>query len=189
MKNWNKYMILIGAAMSLSLPKQEIDQVENLYPSFLNEEVWDVLQEKHDGRTYYKLREPWNKDGMLYDSLLSQVKPYPLSGIVWYQGESDTTSAEAAVYTDELRLMIDIWRRDFGNPLLPFVVVQIADYDFPYDKDAWRALQAAQDALSGSMKNVSVVKSSDVCEHDDIHPKTKDKLANRIAAILDGHIG
>ena len=27
MKNCNKYMILIGAAMSLSLPKQEIDQV------------------------------------------------------------------------------------------------------------------------------------------------------------------
>jgi hypothetical protein len=52
-----------------------------------------------------------------------------------------------------------------------------------------RALQAAQDALSGSMKNVSVVKSSDVCEHDDIHPKTKDKLAARIAAILDGYIG
>jgi hypothetical protein len=41
--------------------------VEHLYPTFLNEEVWDVLQEKHDGRTYYKLREPWSKDGMLKD--------------------------------------------------------------------------------------------------------------------------
>ena len=138
---------------------------------------------------FHDIYGAWNKEARLYDFALSQIRPYPLCGIVWYQGESDTTTAEAAVYTDELRLMIDIWRRDFGNPLLPFVVVQIADYDFPYDKDAWRALQAAQDALSGSMKNVSVVKSSDVCEHDDIHPKTKDKLANRIAAILDGHIG
>ena len=131
----------------------------------------------------------WNKEGQLYDFALSQVKPYPLSGVIWYQGESDTTTADAAVYTEELRTLIEIWRRDFGNPLLPFVVIQIADYDFPYDKDAWRALQAAQDALSGSMKNVSIVKSSDVCEHDDIHPKSKDKLAARIAAILDRYIG
>ena len=131
----------------------------------------------------------WNREGRLYDFALSQVRPYPLCGIVWYQGESDTSAAEAAVYTEELRTLVNIWRRDFGNPQLPFVVVQIADYDFPHDKAAWRALQAAQDALSGSMQNVSVVKSSDVCEHDDIHPKTKDKLAARIAAILDGYIG
>ncbi len=131
----------------------------------------------------------WNKEGQLYDFALSQVKPYPLSGVIWYQGESDTTTAEAAVYTEELRTLIEIWRRDFGDPILPFVVVQIADYDFPYDKDGWRALQTAQNALSGSIRNVSVVASADVCEHDDIHPKSKEKLADRIAAILDGHIG
>jgi ADP-ribose pyrophosphatase YjhB (NUDIX family) len=49
------------------MSREEIDQVEHLYPTFLNEEVWDVLREKVDGRTYYKLREPWNKDGMLKD--------------------------------------------------------------------------------------------------------------------------
>ena len=131
----------------------------------------------------------WNKEGQLYDFALSQVKPYPLSGVIWYQGESDTTTAEAAVYTEELRTLIEIWRRDFGNALLPFVVVQIADYDFPFDKNGWRALQQAQNALSGSMRNVSVVASADVCEHDDIHPKSKDKLADRIAAVLDKYIG
>ena len=142
------------------------------------------LHPDHTHEVYSK----WNHDGQLYDFALSQVKPYPVSGIVWYQGESDTTTAEAAVYTEELRTLIELWRRDFGNPLLPFVVVQIADYDFPYDKDGWRAVQAAQNALSGSMRNVSVVASADVCEHDDIHPKTKDKLANRIAAVLDGYL-
>ena len=50
-------------------------------------------------------------------------------------------------------------------------------------------MQAALTALSGSIRNVSVVASADVCEHDDIHPKTKDKLANRIAAVLDKYIG
>lgn len=130
----------------------------------------------------------WNREGQLYDFALSQVKPYPLSGVIWYQGESDTTIAEAAVYTEELRTLIEIWRRDFGNPLLPFVVIQIADYDYPHDKEGWRALQAAQNALSGSMRNVSVVASADVCEHDDIHPKTKDKLAARVAAVLDNYL-
>lgn len=145
-------------------------------------------EELHPDHTH-ELYGTWNKDGMLYDSLLSQVKPYPLSGIVWYQGESDTTTAEAAVYTDELSTLIDIWRRDFGNPLLPFVVVQIADYDMPYDEAGWRALQQAQNAISGRIRNVSVVASADVCEHDDIHPKSKEKLSHRIAAVLDGYIG
>jgi hypothetical protein len=39
------------------------------------------------------------------------------------------------------------------------------------------------------MRNVSVVASADVCEHDDIHPKSKEKLADRIAAVLDNYIG
>ena len=137
---------------------------------------------------FHDIYGTWNREGRLYDFALSQIRPFALSGVVWYQGESDTTTAEAAVYTEELRMLIDIWRRDFVNRVLPFVVVQIADYDDPHDAAGWRALQEAQNALSGSMMNVSVVRSADVCEHDDIHPKTKDKLADRIAAVLDGYI-
>ena len=141
------------------------------------------LHPDHTDERFYD----WNKAGQLYDFALSQVKPFSLSGIVWYQGESDTTLAEALVYTKELYALIELWRRDFNNTILPFIVIQIADYDFAYDKKGWTALQTAQNDISGRLPNVSVVASADVCEHDDIHPKTKDKLANRIAAVLSSY--
>ena len=127
----------------------------------------------------------WNGDGTLYEFALSQVRPFPISGVVWYQGESDTTSAEAAVYADELRTMISIWRSDFADPNRPFVIVQIADYMAPYEQAGWEALQAAQASMSGTDRFVSVVVSSDVCEDWDIHPKSKAALSERIADALD----
>lgn len=49
------------------LSREEIALLEHVYPSFLNEEVWDVVKEDVDGRAYYKLREPWNTNGFMKD--------------------------------------------------------------------------------------------------------------------------
>ncbi len=122
----------------------------------------------------------WNGEGVLYEYALSQVVPFALSAVIWYQGESDTSTAEAEVYMDELKELISIWRKDFKNLLLPFVVVQIANYDERAD-EAWSLVQNAQLNIQNALDNVKTVISADVCESDDIHPKTKDKLSDRIA--------
>ncbi|MBQ1490084.1 MAG: NUDIX hydrolase [Eubacterium sp.] len=49
------------------LSREEIAKLDHVYPKFFNEEVWDVLCDKRDGRAYYKLREPWNTDGYMKD--------------------------------------------------------------------------------------------------------------------------
>lgn len=125
----------------------------------------------------------WNRDGVLYSHSLSQVIPFSLSGVVWYQGESDADGEETAVYADELCALIDVWRRDFCDELLPFAVVQIADFDGRAG-DGWTALQNAQLEVQKMRKNVKTVISRDVCETDDIHPPTKHILAERIADAL-----
>ena len=38
--------------------------------------------------------------------------------------------------------------------------------------------------LESKRRNVKMVASDDVCEKDDIHPKTKDKFEKRIAEVL-----
>ena len=124
----------------------------------------------------------WNQEGKLYEYALGQVVPFSLSGVVWYQGESDTSADEAPVYGDELCAMINIWRKDFGEIALPFTVVQIADLD--NSDDAWPVLQKAQLAACEKLDNVQAVISKDVCETNDIHPPTKEKLAKRISASL-----
>ena len=128
----------------------------------------------------------WNeKEGTLYNFALGQVLPFAISGVIWYQGESDTTVAEARVYKNELADLITLWREDFNDKELPFVVVQIADYD-PRPDDGWKMIQQAQWDVQFMLPNVKTVISKDVCEKDNIHPPTKHKLAERIArAIMD----
>ncbi len=132
---------------------------------------------------FHEIFGRWNGDGVLYNFSLSQVIPYPLSAVVWYQGESDFSMEEAVVYKDELKALIEVWRKDFNDSELPFVVVQIADFEGRVG-DIWSTIQKAQYEIQLEVANVASVKSADVCETDDIHPKTKDKLAFRICDAL-----
>lgn len=125
----------------------------------------------------------WNRDGVLYSFALSQVMPFPLSGVVWYQGESDASEEEGRVYCNELCALINIWRKDFLNEKLPFVVIQIADCVSRAGK-GWSLIQKAQEEVQSRLLNVKTVISADVCENDEIHPKTKHKLAQRVAEVI-----
>lgn len=133
----------------------------------------------------------WNGDGVLYEYALSQVLPFSLSAVLWYQGESDASVKEALVYKEEVSELINVWRTAFDDVMLPFVVVQIADCDSRAG-EAWSLIQKAQYDVQFILDKVKTVISADVCEKDDIHPPTKDKLAKRIASammqLLDNNI-
>ena len=124
----------------------------------------------------------WNMDGFLYDAMITQIKPYNVSAFVWYQGESDTSFDEAAVYDKELTAFIGVMREDFCDNNLPFVVVQITDFDFC--RSGWPFLQEAQSRVAQTVPNVKLVISRDVCVSNDIHPGDKSILAKRIVAAL-----
>lgn len=137
---------------------------------------------EHANDKYY-----WNENGYLYENSLSEIIPYSLSAVAWYQGESDASRDEAKVYARELKVLIEKWREDFRDPNLPFVVVQIADlFDGSKERDfeAWRLIQEAQLEVQTLTHNVKTVISKDVSETDDIHPKTKHLLAKRVADAL-----
>jgi sialate O-acetylesterase len=131
----------------------------------------------------------WNRGGgILYDfAFLNQVVPFPFSGVAWYQGESNSSVAESAIYDRLLCALIDRWRADLCDEALPFVIVQIADYMPPTQPDwigpqeGWRAVQEAQARVPSMRKAVITVPCRDICETDDIHPKSKKELGGRIA--------
>ena len=163
-------------------------QGASVIESWVPERTFDKIgisllpEEKFDDH-YDETFGMWNGDGFLYNFSLCQVIPYQLSTVIWYQGESDASVSEGLVYCDELCTLIDVWRRDFGNEDLPFIVVQIAD---TYERmtEGWKLVQRAQEEIVSRRKNVMMVESRDVWETDDIHPKTKHKLAKRIAQAL-----
>lgn len=132
---------------------------------------------------FHEPYDEWRGDGVLYSFALSQVTPYPLAGVIWYQGESDSSLDESLVYADELCEMIRIWRQDFCDDSLPFIIVQIANYIYG-PLEGWANIQKAQIEVSKRLENVKTVICADICEDDDIHPKTKDKLSHRIVEAL-----
>ena len=128
----------------------------------------------------------WNKGGIIYDSMLSKLFPFSLSGVIWYQGESDTTAPEGAIYDKELCRLMQIMREGFRDPELYFAIIQIADYDGrkEYDPEGWTSIQAAQERAVKADKYSSLVISRDVCESTGIHPVKKTALAERAAKVF-----
>lgn len=140
------------------------------------------LEKKHIDHVHAEFQN-WNVDGKLYTHVLSQAIPYSINAVVWYQGESDTSVAEGQVYALELAELIKVWRNDFMDMELPFVIIQIADF-VQRDDEGWKSVQKAQLDVEKLLPNVKTVISADVCENDDIHPKTKDIIAKRVVEAL-----
>lgn len=125
----------------------------------------------------------WNGDGYLYNYSFSHIKPFSVSAVVWYQGESNTSVDGGKAYLPMLENLIKCWRGDLDDENLPFVVVQLADFT-PCLNEGWRLVQKAQLDIERTVSRVKTVVSADVCETDNIHPPTKHLLAERIASAL-----
>lgn len=128
----------------------------------------------------------WNRNSVIYDSMLCTLFPFSFSGVVWYQGESDASPAEAAIYASELESLFDTMRRSFRDKTLRVALVQIADCDerIAVNSSGWRGIQRAQELYCERDGNARLVVSRDICETDCIHPPTKTALAQRIADAL-----
>lgn len=175
-----------GVAVGIIQCSQGASIIESWLPEGTLEKIGISIptEDKHDDHIEEEY-EDWNKDAVLYEKKLKEVIPYSLSGVVWYQGESDASEAEGLVYERELSELIRIWREKFLDTSLPFTVVQLADtHERMAEGKGWELIQKAQASISKSVPGVYTAISRDVCETDDVHPKTKKILAERIASII-----
>lgn len=125
----------------------------------------------------------WNDDGILYDYMLTKIIPYSMASVLWYQGESNASIDEARIYLRFLDALTSSWREDFMDDALEFIVIQLADY-IERDTEGWHLVQEAQLKAQDELKNVKTVICRDVCENDDIHPRSKKELSLRIVKAL-----
>ena len=141
----------------------------------------ECLYEDH----YLDIFKDFNGNGEIYEKMLTKVTPFAPSALIWYQGESDSTVEEAAVYGDGLREFFSVLRRLVGDADLPVALVQIADCDYRKEvlPEGWIAMQNAQREVAESDERITLVVSRDVCESD-MHPVTKTLLSERIAKAL-----
>ena len=116
--------------------------------------------------------------------MLWPLRRYGIQGAIWYQGESN--AGNPALYRKQLPAMVENWRRIFENPNASFYAVQLAPYMKinPEPEDtSWARLREAQRAAMASMKHTGMAVITDVGEENDIHPRRKGPVGERLALL------
>ena len=131
------------------------------------------------GQPVNPIRQLWSS---LYNAMIHPLIPYRLSGVIWYQGESN--AKEAWEYGKLFPAMITDWRERFEDKELPFFFCLLAPYR-PKDSNpaafGWGDLRAAQmNALALDKTGMAVL--FDAGETSDIHPLDKATPGKRLAA-------
>ena len=133
----------------------------------------------------------------LYNAVLYPLAPYAINGMVWYQGESNT--GNPAPYADYLKKLMGSWRDRWNDQQMPFVVVQLANYDgrqqtgFPRPitpqtepvNSGWAQLREAQRVVAKADAKAELAVINDLGETVDIHPLRKKEVAERIGLCFD----
>lgn len=117
----------------------------------------------------------------LYNGMIFPVAHYTIDGFIWYQGE--TNADRASQYNKAFPLLIQDWRSKWSVPNLPFYYCQLAAFSkkktAPEDSK-WAELREAQsNALK--LENTAQVVLTDAGEADDIHPRDKRLVGDRLA--------
>ena len=116
----------------------------------------------------------------LYNSMIKVVCPYTLAGFLYYQGESDDDNPQN--YYKLLRGLIDLWRTDWGDDELPFLIVQLPMHRYSGDEDRknWCLIREAQEKAYRTVRNTGLAVAIDCGEFNEIHPHDKEIVAERL---------
>jgi sialate O-acetylesterase len=123
---------------------------------------------------------------VLWNALVAPLAGLPIAGVIWYQGESNV--ARAAQYRTLFTLMIRGWRAAWNDPKLPFLFVQLPNYEdagapkTPLGESAWADLREAQAHAIREPRTAMAV-TLDIGEAKDIHPREKQEVGRRLALL------
>ena len=144
--------------------------------------AWEKNKKGNKPRAPRNVLAGQHRPANLYNGVLYPVLGYTIRGAIWYQGESN--AGRAYQYRDLFPLMIDSWRKEWGQGDFPFYWVQLADFrpevDQPGESD-WAELREAQSMTMSKLPNTGEAVITDLGEAADIHPKNKQDVAKRLA--------
>ncbi|MBS1985762.1 MAG: hypothetical protein JST16_16510 [Bdellovibrionales bacterium] len=116
----------------------------------------------------------------LYNAMVHPLIPYGIKGAIWYQGESNASKVQAPVYRRLFETMIQDWRSRWGVGDFPFLWVQLANFAKAASPEDWILVQEAQTETL-ELKRTGQAVINDIGAPDDIHPKNKQDVGERLA--------
>lgn len=117
---------------------------------------------------------------LLYHSMIHPLIPFSFKGVIWYQGESNVKLP--LQYRKLFPAMIGDWRARWGNGDFPFYFVQIAPFAYKTNPVSAAYLREAQ-TMALSVPNTGMVVTMDIGNPDNIHPKQKKPVGERLALL------
>ncbi len=119
---------------------------------------------------------------VLYEGMLAPVAPLSITGALWYQGEQN--SERGFQYRRILPAMIEDWRKLFGQGDFPFYIVSLPAFrhrsETPTD-DTWAETRESQALTAATVRNSCLAVTIDTGDPDNIHPKDKLPVGERLA--------
>ncbi|NQU41943.1 sialate O-acetylesterase [bacterium] len=118
---------------------------------------------------------------VLFNGMVHPLIPFAIRGVVWYQGESN--SGRAAEYEKLLPAMVRDWSTRWGCDF-SFGIVQLVNFrertGDPNEKSGWADLREAQLHIVQNDPLAGLAVGIDVGEADQIHPKNKKPIGDRL---------
>ena len=117
--------------------------------------------------------------GLLWNGMIAPLTPFPIRGVLWYQGESNSALERAPLYNHIFRTLIEDWRRQWAIGDFPFLYVQISNFKSTPAED-WAVLREQQ-RRTLEMRNTAMTVTIDIGNPDDVHPTDKVDVGLRLA--------
>lgn len=127
------------------------------------------------------------KPMIMYNAMFRPASKYTMSGILWFQGESNISIANTE-YADRLTAMAAQWRSDIGLGDIPFLIVELQPYEY-YDgqyglqDEHGPILREQQFIASRRIPNAGIVGTNDLAyeyERTQIHASQKRQIGERL---------
>ncbi len=119
---------------------------------------------------------------VLYQGMLVPIAPLSITGALWYQGEQN--SERGFQYRKILAVMIADWRKLFAQGDFPFYIVSLPAFrhrsETPTD-NTWAETRESQAVTAASVRNSCLAVTIDTGDPDNIHPKDKLPVGERLA--------
>ncbi|HYH15585.1 MAG TPA: sialate O-acetylesterase [Flavisolibacter sp.] len=130
-----------------------------------------LIQATHDGTAIDQWQHTSGGVGTDYDAMVKSIQPFAVKGVAWYQGESNGGDAD---YKNKLTNMVREWRSDWGQPTLPFGIIQLAY------RSGWNVARDAQLQVADTEPNCFLVVIRDL-PGGQLHPTEKKPVGIRTA--------
>ena len=113
----------------------------------------------------------------LYEASIEPMAQFPIRGVIWYQGESNAHNPDT--HTKLFPLLVDSWRRNWQQPEMPFLFVQLSSLSRP----SWPWFRDSQRLLQQEIPHTGMAVTTDIGDSLDVHPRRKQPVGERLARL------